>query len=220
MGRCVYAAPQNSGEAGVAVFTIAQQKGGSGKTTLATNLAVGLAKVGRQVAVLDTDPQGSLGRWFMERAERGDPGMDLSTASAWGASWEVKKLGRECDDIVIDTPPKLDGDLRPAIKAADLVLVPVGPSQADVWALEAILDLCAREKKPALMVLTRVKEGTRVLGEVEGPLRGLRFPLAQARLGQRVAYAEALGGGWGVEERPGPAAAEMGELREEILAAL
>ena len=200
----------------MAVYTIAQQKGGAGKTTLATNLAVGLARVGRGVAVLDTDPQGSMGRWFMERAEWGEPGMDLSTASAWGASYEVKKLARQWDDVVIDTPPKLDGDLRPSIKAADLVLVPVGPSQADVWALEAILDLCAREKKPALMVLTRVKPGTKVLTDVEKTLSGLGAPLASGRLGQRVAYAEALGGGWGVEERPGPAAAEMAALREEV----
>ena len=55
----------------MAVYTIAQQKGGAGKTTLATNLAVGLARSGRGVAVLDTDPQGSMGHWFMERAERG-----------------------------------------------------------------------------------------------------------------------------------------------------
>ena len=204
----------------MAVITIAQQKGGSGKTTLATNLAVGLARSGRRVAVLDTDPQGSMGRWFMERAERGDPGLDLSTASAWGASWEVKKLGRQVDDIVIDTPPKLDGDLRPAIKVADLVLVPVGPSQADVWALEAILDLCMREKTRALMVLTRIKAGTRVLDDVEQSLESLPVPLATHRLGQRVAYAEALGGGWGVEEQRGPAGEEMAALRAEVVASL
>ena len=200
----------------MAVYTVAQQKGGSGKTTLATNLAVGLSRAGRGVAVLDTDPQGSLGRWFLERAERGEPGIELSTASAWGASYEVKKLSRQWDDIVIDTPPKLDGDLRPAIKAADLVLLPVGPSQADVWALEAVLDLCARERKPALIVLSRVKPGTKVLSEVERTLGGLGAPLAAARLGQRVAYAEALGGGWGVEERPGTAAEEMVALRHEV----
>jgi chromosome partitioning protein len=65
------------------VITIAQQKGGSGKTTLAVNLAVAFTRAGHRVALLDTDPQGSLGRWFLMRRDRlGDPGMDLSTASA------------------------------------------------------------------------------------------------------------------------------------------
>ena len=61
------------------VITIAQQKGGSGKTTLAVNLAVAFTRRGMTVALLDTDPQGSLGRWFLTRRERlGQPGMDLS----------------------------------------------------------------------------------------------------------------------------------------------
>ena len=64
------------------VLTIAQQKGGSGKTTLAINLAVEALKRGLTVAVVDTDPQGSLGRWFMTRLEHRDPGLELSTASA------------------------------------------------------------------------------------------------------------------------------------------
>ena len=58
------------------VITIAQQKGGSGKTTLAVHLALALAETGRSVALLDTNPQGSLGRWFMRRRElRGEAGL-------------------------------------------------------------------------------------------------------------------------------------------------
>ena len=62
------------------VITVAQQKGGSGKTTLAVNLAVALAGQGYSVALLDTDPQGSMGRWFMARRARGDAGLEFSTA--------------------------------------------------------------------------------------------------------------------------------------------
>ena len=200
----------------MAVWTVAQQKGGAGKTTLATNLAVGLARRGRKVACLDTDPQGSLGRWFLARAEAGDPGLELSTASAWGASYEVKKLKRAYDDIVIDTPPKLDGDLRPALAAADRVLVPLGPSLAEVWALEGLLDLAAREKRKATVVLTRVRQGTRVQAEVEAALAELGCDVARARLGQRVAYAEGLGAGWAAPERPGPARAEIDALIDEL----
>ena len=184
------------------VITVAQQKGGSGKTTLAATLAVGLARAGERVAVMDTDPQGSLGRWFLERAERGDPGMEFTTSSAWGAGWEVKKLLREADWVVIDTPPKIDGDLRPCLKAADLVLVPVSLGQADVWAVEGVVKMAREEGREVLVVLNRAKAGTRVQGQVEAALAELGVPVAEARLGHRVAYAEALGQGRGPQEGP------------------
>ena len=95
---------------------------GSGKTTLAVNLGVAFAKAGRKVALLDTDPQGSLGRWFMARRDRmGDPGMEFSTASAWGVSYECEKLRKTNDMVIVDTPPKVDADLRPALREADLL---------------------------------------------------------------------------------------------------
>ena len=103
--------------AGYAI-TVAQQKGGSGKTTIAANLAVALMHRGHSVAVLDTDPQGSLGRWFMTRRERmdGAAGLAFATASAWGVGYEAEKLAAAHDFVIIDTPPKIDSDLRPALR--------------------------------------------------------------------------------------------------------
>ena len=77
------------------VITISQQKGGSGKTTLAVHLALAFIKYHNlKVAVIDTDPQGSLGKWFMIRTEKkvSNDNLTFKTASLWGAQYESKTL--------------------------------------------------------------------------------------------------------------------------------
>jgi chromosome partitioning protein len=203
------------------VICVAQQKGGSGKTTIAANLAVAFSRAGRSVALLDTDPQGSLGRWFMARRALGGEDLGFSTASAWGVSYECDKLRRSFDYVIVDTPPKVDADLRPALREADLVIVPVSASQVDVWATESVLDLAKREGRPVMIVLNRAKQGTRVLEEVGRALDAFEVMRSETMLGNRVAYAETLGQGLGVIERGrGAWTAEIEGLAAEVQAAL
>lgn len=205
-------------------ITVAQQKGGSGKTTLAVNLAIALMQRGHSVAVLDTDPQGSLGRWFMERRERlgGEPGIGFATASAWGVSYECEKLLKTHDFVIIDTPPKIDSDLRPALRESSLVLVPVATSHVDLWATESVLELAQRVGRPVLMVLNRAPGRARLTAEVMAQLDGLHAPRARTVLGNRVVFAEVLGEGLGVTEKAkgSPAATEVEALLDEIGAVL
>ena len=202
------------------VVTVAQQKGGSGKTTIAVNLAVEFHRRGLTVALLDTDPQGSLGRWFLSRRERlGDVGMEFSTASAWGVGYECEKLKKQADVVIVDTPPKVDADLRPALREADLVIVPVAASMVDLWATDGVFDLIGREERRAVIVLNRVKAGTRLGLEVAVAAAKVGGA-AEARLGQRVAYAETLGQGLGVAETQGIAGTEVSRLADEILGLL
>ncbi|NCO20871.1 MAG: ParA family protein [Rhodobacterales bacterium] len=199
------------------VITVAQQKGGSGKTTIAANLAVAFVRDGANVALLDTDPQGSLGRWFMARHDDGLDDMEFSTASAWGVGYECDKLKKNNDFVILDTPPKVDADLRPALRISDLVIVPVATSQVDVWAVESVLDLVNREKRTALVVLNRFKVGTRVGVDVMAAVRAMDVALAETTLGNRVVYAETLGLGRGVQEQgKGAAADEMADLMAEV----
>lgn len=202
------------------IFTIAQQKGGAGKTTLAANLAVAFLKQNKRVAILDTDPQGSLGRWFMTRRELlGDPGLEFATASAWGVGYECEKLSKTNDIVIIDTPPKVDSDLKPALREADLVLVPVSSSLVDLWATDGVLDLADRVGKTCLIVLNRVKSGTRLAEEVATAAAALSAGVATTQLGQRVVYAETLGQGLcAIEAGKSAAFAEVQALAAEIIA--
>ncbi len=204
------------------ILTFAQQKGGSGKTTLCAHLAVELAVRGHRVALLDSDPQGSLGRWFMTRFERTDGlrgDLTFSTSSAWGVSYEAGKYRETHDFVLIDTPPKIDGDLRPALKVADLIVVPVSASQVDLWATEGVLEMAAREGRRPLAVLNRARAGTRLTVAVRAALSHLEADAAVAGIANRVAYAEALGAGLGVREMSGAkvAAEEIATLTDEIL---
>ncbi|MCX7289426.1 MAG: ParA family protein [Rhodobacterales bacterium] len=202
------------------VLTVAQQKGGSGKTTIVASLAVEFQRRGLRVALLDTDPQGSLGRWFLSRRERlEDAGMEFSTASAWGVGYECEKLKKLADVVLVDTPPKVDADLRPALREADLVIVPVAASMMDLWATDGVFDLIAREGRQAVIVLNRVKAGTRLGAEVAEAAARVGA-VANASLGQRVVYAETLGQGLGVSEVRGPAQAEVARLADEVLGLL
>lgn len=148
--------------------------------------------------------------------------MDFSTSSAWGASYESEKLKKRFDYVIVDTPPKIDSDLRPALRVADLVIVPVATSHVDLWATEGVLDLAKREKAPVLVVLNRVRPNTRLSVEVAEKAVELGATLAATQVANRVAYAETLGQGLGVIERSrsGPARDEMGALTDELVAAL
>lgn len=201
-------------------ITVAQQKGGSGKTTLAVNLAVEFWKRGHTVAVLDTDPQGSLGRWYMTRRDdMGDEaGLDFATASAWGVSYEIDKLLKNNEIVIIDTPPKVDSDLRPAMRASNLIVVPVSVSQVDVWATESILEMADREGKETLLVLNRAAPRANLTGEIVEKIKEFESKSATTMLANRVIYAEVLGQGKGVMEKAakGPAAQEISALADEI----
>jgi len=201
------------------VITVAQQKGGTGKTTLAANLAAAFAPSHR-VALLDIDPQKSLGRWHGLRRARLQQAAALafSDVAGWRLPAELDRLKRSHDVVLIDSPPQLDTDARVAVRAADLVLVPIQPSLPDVWAAEGTLRLTAEERRPAQLMFNRAPAASKLRDAIAADLAERRLPLLRSALGNRAGFAHAFAAGLGVTEAAprSTAAAELRALLAEL----
>lgn len=199
------------------VITVAQQKGGTGKTTLAANIAATLAP-SRRVALLDIDPQHSLTRWY-ELRPKTVAKMTFSDISGWRVTGEVDRLKASHDIVVIDSPPQIDTDARLAIRGANLVLIPVQPSAPDIWAAEGTLKLAAAEKRKAAIVLNRVPSSGKLRETMTAQLRADDKPLMTATIGNRTGFASAFAEGLAVTETAprSIAANELRALLNELL---
>jgi chromosome partitioning protein len=203
------------------IITIAQQKGGAGKTTLAAHLALAWAGK-RSVSVIDIDPQGSLAAWFRLREQQaGTSGaaLDVAAVTGWRVSGEVERQARSHDIVLIDSAPHAETEARLAVRASSLVLIPVQPSPMDVWATRATLELARQERVPALLVLNRVPSRANLTQIMAAKLAELGAPVAATKIGNRVALAAALAEGQGIlEAAPGSRAAEeITALAAEVL---
>lgn len=204
------------------IITIAQQKGGAGKTTLAIHLALAWAASGKRVAIVDIDPQASLSTWFRLRHERlgsGGAAIEVVAVSGWRVAGEVERQAREHDIVLIDSPPHAETEARIAVRSGTLTLVPVQPSPMDLWATKPTLDLARAEKAPALLVLNRVPARAKLTGVLLEAFAALDVPLAETQIGNRVALAAAINEGQGIlEYEPSSAAArEIRALADEVL---
>jgi chromosome partitioning protein len=207
--------------------TIAQQKGGAGKTTLAAQLSVAFAKAGRRVGLVDIDPQGSLKMWHdIRQALVGEipegGSITMVAASGWRLSNEIDRLKANTDIILVDSPPHAETDVRIAVRAAELILVPIQPSPMDLWATHPTLEMAKREKSPVLMVFNRTPPKGKLVDAVRKKIGETEVPVAATVLGNRVAFAASMMEGKGVvESNPRTTAAkEIRALAEEISARL
>ena len=204
------------------ILTVAQQKGGAGKTTLAAHLAVAFTEAKHTVALIDIDPQQSLTAWYRQREDIfGDAGAGLllNAVSGWRTRSQVTSLAKGFDMVVIDSPPHAETEARIAVRSADLVVVPVQPSPMDVWATRPTLELAAREVVPTLLVLNRVLARANLTDEMLAEIRRFGAKVARSRVGNRVAFAAALADGCAVSETHprSRAAQEIKRLSREIL---
>ena len=204
------------------VITICQQKGGTGKTTLAVHLALAFAKLHNlKIAIIDTDPQGSLGKWFVVRSEKkvSNENLTFKTASLWGAQYESKALKKDHDIVIIDTPPKIESDARPSIEAADLVLIPMTPSHVDFWATEAIIDIAKKAEKKIFIQINRANERSKLVKKTHEYINSINVKSTNTLIGHRQIYASSMGEGKTAieKQKKSNAVEEIKKLSEQIL---
>jgi chromosome partitioning protein len=204
------------------VITISQQKGGTGKTTLAVHLAMAFIKYHNlKVAIIDTDPQGSLGKWFMIRSEKkvSNENLTFKTASLWGAQYESKTLKNDHDIVIIDTPPKIESDARPSIEAADLVLIPMAASHVDFWATGAIVDIAKKANKKILAQINRSSQRSKLINKTKEFIKSLDLKSTETIIGNRQIYTSSMGEGKTAVEKQkkGNAVDEIKKLSDQIL---
>lgn len=207
------------------IIALLNQKGGVGKTTLATHIAGELAMQGSSVILLDADPQGSALDWTQRRSQNGLPRLFGAVGLARETlHQEAPELARRCDHIVIDGPPRIAALARSALLAADLVLIPVQPSPYDVWASAEMVSLIreAQVFRPALraaFVINR-RVSTTVIGrEARAALADQPLPSLLSEVRQRIVFADSVAAGRLARELDADsiAAREITALADEVL---
>ena len=180
------------------ISLFSEPEGRRGKTTLSIHLADGLARRRSRVLLIDADPQQTAMKCPPSRL--GKHGFSVVAMATPTLHKELPPIAADYTDIVIDGPPRIHNLAKSIILAADLVLIPVQPSPADVWATAETVDLVTeaqsfKETIKAVIVINR-KIGNTVIGrDVRDALATLNTPILQADISQRVAFAEAFAAG-------------------------
>jgi len=176
------------------IIAILNQKGGAGKTTLATNLARALQKAANEsVLLVDSDPQGSARDWNAASGGELVPviGLDRSTLAK-----DIQAIKDNQDWIVIDGAPQIAELAVAAIKCADLILIPVQPSPYDIWACEDLVDIIKARQEvtdgtpKAAFIISRSIKNTQLSKEIGEALLGYELPVFKSFTSQRVIYAK------------------------------
>ena len=204
------------------IIAVLNMKGGSGKSTVATNLARGLQQSGG-TCIVDADPQGTALRW--DNATPEDSEMPAVFAASLPLDERIPALAKGWDYVVVDGAAKAKDRTRQSVQAADVVLIPVRPSGADIWASEWLIGVIRNRQRmtggtpEAAFLISQQIVNTNLAGEIGEVLGQYDIPVLDGRTSQRVAYAEALSVGSTVlDMKPSSkAAAEVRKIADETL---
>jgi chromosome partitioning protein len=197
-------------------IVITSQKGGSGKTTLAAHLAVEAEAKGDGPAwVIDTDKQATLSQWHERREDEAPQRLEVPFARLAAGLQKLAEQGAAY--CFVDTAPTISEQSAIVLKLADLVLIPVRPSPADLWAVSETVELVKAAGRPFLFVITQAKPQASITAQAVAAL-SQHGRVAQSFVADRVPYAVAMTGGRTAPElsATSPAAAEIAGLWTDV----
>lgn len=202
------------------ILTVATLKGGSGKSTVASSLAVHWRLAGRDPALVDADPQRSLARLAARERRLGD--VPVIEAASPDLGERARALAARHDPVIIDTAGFSAAPTLAALAAADLVVVPVKPSPLDVDVMtdtaQALFRLRGTTAPPFYCLLSQTVRDSVIARHIRGELAAAGFPMLTSELPNRVIYAEAalFGASPSLIQPHGAAAADIAALAAEI----
>lgn len=179
-------------------IAIISQKGGAGKTTISTHLAVSAERRGLQTALFDLDPQASAASWSDKR-ESDTPAVVSAQAARLPALLKQAEA-QAADLVIIDSAPNADSASLEAARAADIILIPCRPAAFDLQAIGTTLSLAAVAKKPAYVLLNAVPVQGRVGEEARQALIGGGVAVAGPLIHQLVAFSHSVNDGRTAQE--------------------
>jgi chromosome partitioning protein len=191
------------------IVLVCGEKGGTGKTTLATNLAAMRAASGRDVLLIDTDPQGSASFWAQVRDDAGiTPRVASIQKFGKGLTAEIKDLVNRYQDIIIDAGGRENAEMRAALVVADIAVIPLQASQFDLWTVEKLVSLVetARGFNPNLKALAIISRAPTTSSSTDANeaqeliSEHTALTLGTTIIRDRVAFRRAAGNGQSVVE--------------------
>jgi chromosome partitioning protein len=208
------------------IIAVLNPKGGAGKSTIASNLARNLQLTGANVLIADSDPQGTLRDW--RQADQQDIQPAVVGVDRPNLHKDLPKVSASFDFVIIDGAAKIQEMVASSVKAADIVLIPIQPSAADVWGCRDLVSLIkarqeVTEGRPrAFFIINRQIKNTNIASDIHEILKEFEIPVFKSRTSQRVIYAEALSTGTTVLdlEPSGVAAEEINQLSKELKEAI
>jgi chromosome partitioning protein len=209
------------------VISFLSEKGGSGKTTDATNIACAFARYGNDgddCLLIDADPQGSSRNWNDANHGQMLPviGLDRDTLAV-----DLRAISHGFEYVVIDGAPRIAKTTAAAIRVSHLVVIPVQPSPYDIWACEDLVNLIKARQEvsdgnpQACFLISRVIKGTKIGKEIYDELARYELPILNSFTTQRVAYPTSARKGLSVyQSGDKEAIKEIDAIYNEILARL